>query len=117
MAEPHVDRPDRRPSAPSPQRRRAGRRLTDALATARRVLAFVDGIDPHVRLVTIAQVAVMAAVSRRTIWRDIRAKKLVVCYGTPGRPRVLVDDARAYAGLKHCAPSIVTSDATARHTD
>ena len=70
MAEPHVDRPDRRPSAPSPQRRRAGRRLTDALATARRVLAFVDGIDPHVLLVTIAQVAVMAAVSRRTIWRD-----------------------------------------------
>jgi len=95
---------DRRDPASHVRRLRAGRRLTDALATARRVLAYVDGLDPHVRLLTISQVATMANVSARTVWRDLQAGELPLQYPRPGRPRVRLEDARAYAGFKIALP-------------
>lgn len=51
------------------------------------------------RMLKIAQVARMANVSERTVWRDIRNGKLFVSYPSPGRPRVRLADARTYAGL------------------
>lgn len=56
-------------------------------------------IERAERLLKIAQVARMANVSERTVWRDIRAGKLQIKYPHPHRPRVPVADARAYAGL------------------
>lgn len=94
---------DRRDPA-ADRRRTKGRRLTDALATARRILTYVDGVDPAVRLLTVHQVATMAGVSPRTVWRDILAGKLTLLYPQPGRPRLAVDDARQYAGLKAALP-------------
>jgi hypothetical protein len=90
---------DRRDPA-AERRQTRGRRLTDALATARRILTYVDGVDPAVRLLTISQVATMAGVSPRTVWRDVVAGKLTLLYPQPGRSRIAIDDARLYAGVK-----------------
>lgn len=49
------------------------------------------------RMLKIAQVARMANVSERTVWRDIRAGKLKIRYPFPRRPRVPIEVARAYA--------------------
>lgn len=89
---------DRRDPAAT-RRQKGGRRLTTALATARRILSYLDGVDPAVRLLTISQVATLANVSRRTVWRDIQAGRLTVQYPKPGRPRIPIADARRYAGL------------------
>lgn len=51
------------------------------------------------RLLKIAQVAILANVSERTVWRDIKQGRLKVQYSVPGRPRVRLADARDYAGL------------------
>lgn len=68
--------------------------------TPRELLRKADAeIERAERLLKIAQVARMANVSERTVWRDIKAGKLLVTYGTPKRPRVPVEAARAYAGL------------------
>lgn len=50
------------------------------------------------RLLKIAQVAIMANVSERTVWRDIKAGRLSVRYPYPHRPRVPLTDAKLYAG-------------------
>lgn len=52
------------------------------------------------RVLKIAQVARMANVSERTVWRDIKAGRLVVIYPFPRRPRVSIQLARRYAA--HC---------------
>lgn len=56
-------------------------------------------IEPNERLLKIAQVARLANVSERTVWRDIHAGILPVRYPFPRRPRVTITAARAYAGL------------------
>lgn len=62
------------------------------------VLARADN-ESHLaeRLLKIAQVARMANVSERTVWRDIAAGVLAVKYPRPHRPRVPVSAAREYA--------------------
>jgi hypothetical protein len=51
------------------------------------------------QLLKIVQVARMANVSERTVWRDIQKGTLRVSYSSPGRPRVAIIDARTYARL------------------
>lgn len=58
-----------------------------------------NGSEPSERLLKIAQVARLANVSERTVWRDIQAGNLPVRYPMPRRPRVRMSDAREYAGL------------------
>lgn len=51
------------------------------------------------RLLKIAQVARMANVSERTVWRDIQAGRLVVRYPFPHRPRIAISHALIYAAI------------------
>ena len=68
--------------------------------TGRQLLKQADHeIERAERMLKIAQVARMANVSERTVWRDIRAGKLLVRYPFPRRPRVAIADARAYCAL------------------
>lgn len=74
----------------------AGRRADDPKQVLRNADAELERAE---RMLKIAQVARMANVSERTVWRDIRAGKLLVRYPAPKRPRVPVESARTYAGL------------------
>lgn len=68
--------------------------------TPRQLLKQADAeLERAERMLKITQVARMANVSERTVWRDIRAGRLIVRYSAPRRPRVPVECARKYAGL------------------
>ena len=76
-------------------------RLSDGdVVNHREVVRQADAeIERAERMLKIAQVARMANVSERTVWRDIRRGTLEVRYPVPGRPRVPVEIARVYAGI------------------
>jgi len=61
------------------------------------------------RVLKIAQVARMANVSERTVWRDIKAGRLVVLYPFPRRPRVPLQGARRYAARCDIARQLATA--------
>lgn len=66
--------------------------------TPREILRAEDAeLERAERMLKIAQVARMANVSERTVWRDIKAGHLVVVYQRPRRPRIHIAIARAYA--------------------
>ena len=58
------------------------------------------------RLLKVAQVARMAFLSERTVWRDIRAGRLQVVQmplNHQRRTRVRLSEAKRYAALSECA--------------
>jgi hypothetical protein len=70
----------------------------------------MTSFDVHAeRVLKIAQVARMANVSERTVWRDVKAGRLLVVYPFPRRPRVLLQLARQYALRCDTARQFTTS--------